>query len=165
MGDELYFEHGGCPCSWLVRLRGSIAGTPTLDERVDWICFGGWVVGGGLRVDGRWRCCARVQNVTVKCLARLSWSKLHILKKLASFLRVVVAFSETLAGSMLGRCEFLVGSLRVCWFLGGPRLHEDSSQRSCPSGTFRTNSEAPGNRRKSGSKKSVPHQMKKKVVS
>ena len=45
-----------CPCSWLVRLSGSFAGTPTLDEKEDtavrWI---GRVGGEGLRVDGRVR--------------------------------------------------------------------------------------------------------------
>ena len=52
-------------------------------------------------------------RVTVKSRSRLFWDKVHFVTTLAWFLRVVLVFFQIFAGSLLGRCVFLVGSLRV----------------------------------------------------
>ena len=59
-----------------------------------------------------------------KSLARLSWRKVHFRKPLRGSCGWVWFFIEVLAGSLLVRCVFLVGSVCVFrWFLFDPRLH------------------------------------------
>ena len=106
-----------CPCSWLVRLSGIFAGTPTLDEKEDtgvrWI---GRVGGEGLRVDGRARE-SRTTKIARHCKlsCALVLGQVAFRKKIAWFLRGGRVFVEFLACSLLGRCLFSLGRC-VCFF-------------------------------------------------
>ena len=99
---------GGHPCSWLVRLRGSIAGTLALGERAHVLGQGGF------------------------------------LKTFAWFLRVALVFLEILAGCLLGRCVFHVGSLRVFFLLAKAPFRFIAEGHAYPSVPSVMSAEKPG---------------------